>query len=125
MRPYPIIGLMVIACGLALVMRAHWEMGASWRIGIDHGARPGLVTGGLYRFTRNPIYSGIGLIVVGYVLAMPTPTSVLLFIAGTIGIVFIVRREERYLVATYGDEFRAYASRVGRFDPWLGRLRKE
>jgi protein-S-isoprenylcysteine O-methyltransferase Ste14 len=61
-------------------------------------------------------------IVAGYVLAMPTLMSLLLFIAGTIGIFFIVRREEGYLVTTYGDEFKAYASRVGRFDPWLGRF---
>src|SRR5205809_4246126 len=40
-HPWWRTGLAVIAVGLMLIMRAQWEMGASWRIGIEGGARPG------------------------------------------------------------------------------------
>ena len=39
------------------------------------------------------------------------------------GFRFQVAEEEAYLVRTYGDSFRAYAARVGRFLPGLGTLR--
>ena len=39
--------------GLVLMVTAQLHLGASWRIGIEAGARPGLVTGGLYAVSRD------------------------------------------------------------------------
>jgi len=115
-----LLGLLLAFGGLALMVRAQLEMGASWRIGVDESARPGLVTHGLYRWTRNPIYLAMFLAFGGLMLMLPTWITLIALVGTLIGVQRQVREEEAYLVRTYGDEFRSYAARVGRFVPGLG-----
>lgn len=116
-------GALLLFGGIALLVAAQLDLGASWRIGIEEGARPGLVTGGLYRFCRNPIFLALIVIVAGYALLLPTRLSLILLVGAYIGVRQQASAEEAYLMRTYGDSYRAYARRVGRFLPGLGRLR--
>jgi protein-S-isoprenylcysteine O-methyltransferase Ste14 len=116
-------GAVLLFGGIALLAAAQLDLGASWRIGIEEGASPGLVTGGLYRFCRNPIFLALIVIVAGYALLLPTRLSLILFVGAYIGVRQQVSAEEAYLLRTYGDIFRDYARRVGRFLPGIGRLR--
>jgi protein-S-isoprenylcysteine O-methyltransferase Ste14 len=109
--------------GLVWLVAAQLELGASWRIGIDEDARPGLVTSGLYRICRNPIYLGLLLVVAGYALMLPTLLSLVLLPGFYIGIRQQTSAEEAWLLRTYGDAYRDYARRVGRLVPGLGRMR--
>ena len=126
-RPAPVtsevIGAGLLLGGIALLVVALLDLGASWRIGIDEQARPGLVTSGLYRFCRNPIFFAILLVLIGYTVLLPTRLSFAMLIGAFIGIRQQVLTEEAYLSRTYGDAYHAYASRVGRFLPGIGRLR--
>lgn len=108
--------------GIALLVAAQLNLGASWRIGIEEDSRPGLVTGGLYRFCRNPIFFALLVFLAGYALLLPTMLSLVLLIAAFIGIRQQVLAEEAYLAGAYGDAYRAYAAQVGRFVPRIGRL---
>ena len=72
---------------------------------------------GPYRYVRNPMYSGILLLGPSLGLALGTW---LLPIAATAMFLVLARRtriEEMYLVARFGDRYRAYMTRVGRFFP--------
>ena len=109
--------------GLILLVAAQLHLGAAWRIGIEEGARPGLVTGGLYRFCRNPIFLALLVFVSGYVMLLPTRLSLALLLGACIGVRLQVAAEEAYLLAAYGETYRDYARRVGRFLPGAGRLR--
>ncbi len=75
-----------------------------------------LVTGGLYRYTRNPMYLGLTLILFGVWLLLGT-ASALLPIAVFIWIIQegFIRGEERLLDAIFGEEYRGYKSRVRRW----------
>jgi protein-S-isoprenylcysteine O-methyltransferase Ste14 len=115
-------GALVVLAATALLVAAQLDLGASWRIGIEEGARPGLVTDGFYRFCRNPIYAFMVLALAGLVGLVPTWLSIALFAGGFAAVRSQATAEEAYLARTYGDEFRTYARRVGRFVPWLGRL---
>jgi len=99
------------------------QMGSSWRVGIDEQARPGLVTSGLYRFTRNPIYLALFVTLAGLVVVLPTWPTLVGALVSVAAIRNAVRAEERYLRRAYDGEFDAYARRVGRFVPGLGTLR--
>lgn len=76
-----------------------------------------LATGGLYRFSRNPIYLGFGLTYIGFAVAMDSPIALAMLLPCLIVIDrFVIAREERYLSARFGAEYEAYKGRVRR---WL------
>lgn len=76
-----------------------------------------LVTGGLYRFSRNPIYIGFTLIYVGFAFAMDSWAALALLLPCLVVIDrAVVLREEAYLAGKFGAEWDAYASKVRR---WL------
>jgi len=116
-------GAVMVLGATALMLAAQLDLGASWRVGIDEGARPGLVTGGSYRYSRNPIYVAMLTALLGFALLLPSWISLGLLIGAGLGIRRHVRDEEAYLARTYGEEYRRYAARVGRFVPGVGRLR--
>ena len=119
--PALLAGTGVALAGLAVVVLAQAQMGASWRIGIDE--RPtGLVTHGLYRFSRNPIYLGMVAVTVGVALVAPSGWTTMGALLSYVVVGFQARAEEEHLSRMHGDDFRAWAARTGRFLPWFGRL---
>jgi protein-S-isoprenylcysteine O-methyltransferase Ste14 len=114
------LGGMLMLCGIGLLTIAQLDLGAAWRIGIEESAKPGLVTDGLYGYSRNPIYLGLLIAVAGYAALLPTLMSIILLVGSYIGMRAQITAEEDYLLRTYGDAFRDYAARVGRFVPRLG-----
>lgn len=117
------IGAVLLSGGLILLILAQINLGASWRVGIEEAARPGLVVTGLYRICRNPIFLAMFVTLTGYTLLLPTWLSLVMLAGAFVGIRQQAIEEEAYLLRTYGDEYRAYARRVGRFLPGVGRLR--
>ncbi len=104
-----------------MTVLAQHRMGRSWRVGIDD--RPtGLVTGGLFSFCRNPIFTGMFVSFFGLVMMAPSPWSAGGFVAVVAAISLQVRYEERHVLGMHGTDYAAYGSRVCRFLPWLGRL---
>src|SRR5437016_4367869 len=69
---WQVTGTVLLFRGIALLVVAQLNLGASWRIGIEEGSRPGLVTSGCYRFCRNPIFFAILVLLTGYTLLLPT-----------------------------------------------------
>jgi len=116
------LGALLLLGATALMVVAQLDLGASWRIGIDEGARPGLVTRGLYRFSRNPIFLAMLLALVGFALLVPSWLSLAIVVGAFFGVRRHVTDEEDYLTRTYGEAYRAYARRVGRFLPGVGRF---
>jgi protein-S-isoprenylcysteine O-methyltransferase Ste14 len=114
-------GWMLIAFGFVVLVTAQAQMGASWRIGIDERATD-LVTHGLYRLVRNPIYSAMDLLLVGVVLVAPSLLAVAAALGVMVALALQTRLEERHLVALHGSRYQSYAARVGRFLPGVGRL---
>lgn len=121
-RGLELAGLLLCAAGVAVIAVAQRQMGASFRIGID-AAKTALVSPGLFRRVRNPIYSGLLALLLGVVLVIPCAASLLLGTAAAAAIALHTRLEERHLLALHGDDYRAYAALVGRFVPGIGRLR--
>src|SRR5262245_27735068 len=118
-----VIGIGLVAAGPVLMVTAQLGLGASWRIGIDDSASPGLVTHGVYGVSRNPIFLAFLIFLAGYALLVPTALSLALLVGTYVGVRRQISVEEKYLERTYGEAFRAYAGRVGRFVPGIGRRR--
>lgn len=76
-----------------------------------------IVDTGIYGRTRNPMYVGMALIYAGLAVAFDGPAALaLLAVVLLIIRTQVITREERYLEAKFGDEYRAYKARVRR---WL------
>jgi protein-S-isoprenylcysteine O-methyltransferase Ste14 len=107
--------IILVGIGLALsaagrVMQAHTTLD-------PHGSVTEIVTGGPYRFSRNPIYLGFVLLLIGFSLVFGTYWGL---IASPVLIAslyqFVIKHEEAYLEKKFGDAYTGYKSRVGR---WL------
>jgi protein-S-isoprenylcysteine O-methyltransferase Ste14 len=116
-------GALMLLAFLVLVT-AQAQMGAAWRIGIDERRTP-LITHGLYRLVRNPIYTAMDLMLAGALLVAPSPWTLAATLLVAIALALQTRLEERHLAALHGPAYRAYAARVGRFIPGIGRFRAE
>jgi protein-S-isoprenylcysteine O-methyltransferase Ste14 len=118
------IGIALAAAGGLAVFAAQLGMGESWRIGVDKEERTDLVTGGWFSICRNPIYTAMIVGWLGFALMVPTWLGFAAVVVIALGLEIQVRAvEEPYLLRTHGDEYRQYASRVGRFAPGVGQLR--
>ena len=116
------IGIVLATIGGLSVFGAQLGMGASWRIGVSEDQGTDLITGGWFSVIRNPIYTAMLVGWTGFALMVPTWLAFAAVVVIGIGLELQVRVvEEPYLIRTHGDEFRAYASRVGRFIPGVGR----
>ena len=76
-----------------------------------------IVAGGIYRFTRNPMYAGMALMLAGLGLAFNSAWLLLLVPVGIYAVTKLaIEREEAYLSARFGADYLAYKSQVRR---WL------
>jgi protein-S-isoprenylcysteine O-methyltransferase Ste14 len=84
-----------------------------------------LVTKGPYRWVRHPFYDAVALSVVAT--SMAAANWFLLLIGGLVFMLMIVRTrmEEEKLLSRFGDSYRAYVERTGRFVPRIGRAGKD
>ncbi len=116
-----VAGWLLAVAGSGLMVAAQVQMGAAWRIGIDD-APTELVTSGLFRWVRNPIYTGMLVAVVGLLLVSPSPWTLGLAVAGSAAVHVQTRREEGHLRRQHGEAFERWAGQTGRFLPRIGRL---
>jgi protein-S-isoprenylcysteine O-methyltransferase Ste14 len=76
-----------------------------------------IVESGPYRFTRNPIYLGMFMGLVGLAIALDNLWLLMMLVPFALVIHYgVVAREEAYLEHKFGDIYRSYRSRVRR---WL------
>ena len=105
------LGLPLVALGVGL---AAWSVAEAGDTRIESPNR--LLTRGPYSLSRNPMYSAWTLMHLGIGLAANSLSIVALApIAAGYTHVVDVRREERILEKRFGDEYRDYRSRVGRY----------
>jgi protein-S-isoprenylcysteine O-methyltransferase Ste14 len=105
-----------LCCGGLLVMLASLiSFGRSFRVGIDVDRPDKLVTGGMFAFSRNPIYVALFLVLVGQFLVFPNWVPLVYLFAGTWLFHRQVLREEQFMLRQYGDEYTAYCRRVRRY----------
>jgi protein-S-isoprenylcysteine O-methyltransferase Ste14 len=117
------VGLLSACAGIALTVLAEFQMGDSWRVGVDPSETTALVEHGLYARIRNPIYSGMVLFAFGLTALAPSLLSVIASLVFVLGIQLQVRGvEEPYLSERHRQSYTAYAKRAGRFLPRVGRI---
>lgn len=119
-----VIGFVLFAVGLVTTFSVQLAMGKSWRIGVDESEVTALVVDGPFAVVRNPIFAAILLTFSGLLLMLPNVVSLAAIAILLTGVELTVRKvEEPYLMSAHRREYAAYAGRVGRLLPGIGRLR--
>ena len=112
----------VVAMGLALWLfwRSHADLGVNWSVTLELRKDHQLVTNGVYRLIRHPMYASIWLFSLAQGLLLANwlaGWSVLVAFA----VMYFVRtpREEQMMCEFFGDEYREYMRQTGRLVPRL------
>ena len=108
-------GIVLLLISLAWTILAQAQMGNSWRIGIDTEHRTELVQSGVFRLSRNPIFLGMMVTLLGLFLVIPNVGTLITLLLGIILIGIQVRLEEEYLARTHGEEYLEYRRNVRRW----------
>jgi protein-S-isoprenylcysteine O-methyltransferase Ste14 len=115
--PINTMGAVVVSTALVLYAIALRRLGESWRMGIDRTAPGPLVTDGLYRWTRHPIYVAFDLLFVGTFLVLGRLIFLVLALCWIALLHSFMLREERFLAELYDGTYRDYCRHVGRYFP--------
>ena len=119
----PLIGALVagVTCfviGLWLFYRSHADLGPNWSITLEVREQHRLITQGVYRRIRHPMYLALVLYSLGHALVIPNwvagPSNLIAF---AVLFAFRVRAEEKMMDDEFGDEYAAYTARTKRLIP--------
>ena len=104
------LGLLIIFAGLFRFRQAGTDP-EPWK------TSSAIVRKGIYRSTRNPMYLGMAIAYLGLALGLASLSALVLFPVLIVIIqTQVIAREERYLEAKFGEDYRSYKSDVRR---WL------
>lgn len=113
-------GVLALAAGLWLFWRSHRDLGANWSITLEVREGHQLVTSGVYRRIRHPMYLALLIYGAGQALALPN------WIAGPSYLLAMawltmcrLGPEERMMIATFGQAYHSYRERSWRLLPGL------
>jgi len=121
LRAGPLVaGVVCLVVGLWFFHRSHVDLGTNWSITLEVREQHRLITHGVYRRIRHPMYTALLLYSVGQALVIPNwvagPSYLVAF-----GILFAcrVQAEERMMLEQFGEEYAVYAARTKRLVPGL------
>jgi protein-S-isoprenylcysteine O-methyltransferase Ste14 len=109
------IGVGLCYIGLLVLFASLVSFGRSFRVGIDVDQPDKLVTTGIFAVSRNPIYVGFALVLVGQFLVFPNWVPLVYLAAGFMLFHRQVLREESFMRQHYSDEYAKYCRRVRRY----------
>ena len=108
-------GVALCLVGILILVLSLVSFGNSFRVGIDVEQPGRLVTTGVFAVSRNPIYVGFFVFLLGQLLVSPDWVPLIYLIAATALFHRQVLREEEFMRQRYGEEFSEYCHRVRRY----------
>jgi protein-S-isoprenylcysteine O-methyltransferase Ste14 len=114
------IGTVVLCLGMWLFYRSHADLGENWSVSLEIRENHQLVTSGVYRLMRHPMYTAIFLTALAQALLLSNwlagPSCLLAFL-----VMLAVRlgREETMMLNKFGEAYGEYMKRTKRLIPHL------
>jgi protein-S-isoprenylcysteine O-methyltransferase Ste14 len=114
LHPIPfLLGALCYAAGLWLFYRSHADLGTNWSITLEVRQKHQLITHGVYRWVRHPMYLSFVIYSIGQALAVPNwivgPSY---GVAMWLIFAFRLRPEERMMQEAFGQEYEAYRAKT-------------
>jgi len=113
-----VVGAIIYAGALWLFRRSHKDLGKNWSITLEIRDQHRVVSNGVYAHVRHPMYSAFWLMGLGQAFLLPNWIAGLAGLVGFAVLFFLrVDKEERMMLDTFGEEYRAYMGRTKRVIP--------
>lgn len=106
---------LIMALSLALMLLGYLLLSKGWHQ--VHGAHGQMASDGVYAYARHPQYTGLFLLIVGFLVQWPTLITVLMVPILLVAYVSLAHREEKVMLSRFGPSYEAYAQRTDRFFP--------
>ena len=110
------VGLLMLIVSLVWIWVSQTQMGNSWRIGIDQNTETELVKNGVFLISRNPIFLGLVINLIGFFLVIPNAATLTIMTLGIAIIHIQIALEEQHLLKLHNKNYVNYCKNVRR---WL------
>lgn len=108
------LGVLAGILGVIIFASATITMKTSWRVGIPE-EKTALVTGGIYRFSRNPAFVGFDLVYLSICLMFFNISLMLVSAWAAIMLHLQILQEEKHMHRMFGEEYDVYKKRTSRY----------
>lgn len=119
------LGFMLASFGTIIAVKSMKHIKVSRFLGLephdDLKANEPLITNGWYSYIRHPLYAGLILVFLGYLLYVPNLASLIHFLALLLYLPFGIYFEEKKLKEQYGEAYTRYQNKV---PPLIPRFKK-
>jgi protein-S-isoprenylcysteine O-methyltransferase Ste14 len=112
------LGAFLLACGQVVFARSHMDLKSNWSPSLEIRKEHTLVTGGIYRSIRHPMYASMWIGAIAQILLLQN------WLAGPLNLIFFtvfyfmrVRAEEKMMLDTFGSQYSEYMQRTGSVIP--------
>jgi protein-S-isoprenylcysteine O-methyltransferase Ste14 len=114
------IGLFVAIAALTMFRLTHKALGRNWSVSLEVRESHKLISNGIYRYVRHPMYTAFWLWAVAQALLLPNWFAGCAGLVG-FGILFFgrINKEEELMLENFGEDYREYMSRTTRVIPWI------
>jgi protein-S-isoprenylcysteine O-methyltransferase Ste14 len=112
-------GALLLALGLAFSVWARIYLGRNWSATVTVKQDHELIRGGPYALVRHPIYTGLLLAFIGSAIVRGEWRGVLAVVIVFAALWRKLRLEERWMIETFGDQYRRYRERTAALIPFL------
>ena len=111
----PFIGVVLSYIGLIIFLSALIAFGNSWRVGIDKDNQGELITNGIFKYSRNPIFLFMNIYFIGITLVYPTAIFILMTVIFMVGVHKQILNEEKHLEKIYKEDYQNYKEQTRRY----------
>lgn len=108
-------GILLAVVGIVVLAVAMATMRDSWKGGIDYNQKTELITTGIYKYSRNPGFTGFDLFFSGLALMFPNRLNLTFSIALIIILHFQILEEEKFLAQAFGQVYLDYKMKTRRY----------
>ena len=111
-------GTVVFAGAIFMLWRSHADLGRNWSATLRITGQHTLVTGGVYRHIRHPMYTAHLLWAIAQGLLLSNWLAGWAFLVLSVPLYLVrIPKEEQMMLEHFGEEYHAYKSRTGRLIP--------
>jgi protein-S-isoprenylcysteine O-methyltransferase Ste14 len=114
--------IIVMGSSLMIIIAGYILLSRGWRQ--IHGGYGEMITSGVYSHVRHPQYTGVFLVILGFLVQWPTLLTVLMAPILLYAYIRLAHTEEQYMIKQFGQKYGDYKKQVPAFVPPIGEWRE-